>query len=261
MIRGLLVALVVAPYAVLAGLVGYPLARLFRAPGLLHVLGRFGCRVLNALGGVRLAADPPACFGDLRNTVVMSNHQSLLDIPALFLSVPADLRAVTKTELYRFPFLGRCFRLAGFVEVDRRNSARAKQALARAVDALRGGETFLIFPEGTRTRDGSLAEFKKGGFVLAMDARARILPVVIEGAYALLPPASWRIRPGTLRVRALEPIDTRDFTYDQRDALAALVRARLAAALTASADRAQAARATATPDGVETNVHHERELA
>lgn len=231
MIRGLLAIVVVTPYAMLAGLLGYPAAWLFKAPGLLHILGRFGCRLLNALGGVRLDVDPAASFGDLRNTIVMANHQSLLDIPALFLGVPADLRAVTKTELYRFPFLGRCFRMAGFVEVDRRNKLQARQALAQAVDALRAGNTFLIFPEGTRTRDGTLAEFKKGGFVLAMEAGARILPVVIDGAYALLPPDTWRLRPGRLRVRALAAIDTRTFTLEQRDELTALVRARLAAAL------------------------------
>jgi 1-acyl-sn-glycerol-3-phosphate acyltransferase len=235
MIRGLLAIVVVTPYALLAGLLGYPLARLLRNPGLLHVLGRFGCRVLIALGGVRLVVDAQPGFGDLRNTVVMANHQSLLDIPAVFLGVPADLRAVTKTELYRFPFLGRCFRLAGFVEVDRRNKVQARQALARAVDALRAGETFLIFPEGTRTRDGSLAEFKKGGFLLAMEAGARILPVAIEGAYALLRPDSWRLRSGVLRVRALAPIDTREFGPERRDELVDLVRTRLAAALSEAA--------------------------
>src|SRR6185369_4826403 len=120
-----------------------------------------------------------------------------------------------------------------FIEVDRENREQATQAMSRAVESLKAGSCFIVFPEGTRSRSGALGELKKGGFVVAMDAGSRIVPIAVKGVRELMPRGSFRLRPGTVHVRVLDPIDARSYSYDQRDALIACVRERLAAALDA----------------------------
>jgi 1-acyl-sn-glycerol-3-phosphate acyltransferase len=101
----------------------------------------------------------------------------------------------------------------------------------RAARSLREGNCFLIFPEGTRTRTGELGPFKKGAFVAALEAGSRIVPAAIEGVRELMPPGGLRIRPGTVRIRLLDPMPVESYSYDDRERLAAEVRARIAGAL------------------------------
>jgi 1-acyl-sn-glycerol-3-phosphate acyltransferase len=138
---------------------------------------------------------------------------------------------VVKTEIYRTPFFHYCLRYAGFIEVDRSDPGQSHRAIAAAVASLRSGNCFLIFPEGTRTLSGRLGEFKKGGFVVAMEAGSRILPVAITGIRELLPRGGFRVRPGVVSVRVLDPIEAGGYSYDNRDRLIAEVRGRIAAAL------------------------------
>src|SRR4029453_3122227 len=100
---------------------------------------------------------------------------------------PPDFKVVAKRELFRLPFLGRTFRLARFIEVDRTNKEQARGALRRSIDSLRAGECFLVFPEGTRSGSGDLGELKKGGFLIAIEAKSRIVPVVVDGTHELMP--------------------------------------------------------------------------
>jgi 1-acyl-sn-glycerol-3-phosphate acyltransferase len=108
---------------------------------------------------------------------------------------------------------------------------QSKGAIARAVASLKAGASFVIFPEGTRSRTGELGEFKKGAFVVAIDARSRIVPVAIRGARELMPRGGWRVRPGTVAVRVLDPVDAGAYSYEDRDRLIGEVRGRIAAAL------------------------------
>jgi 1-acyl-sn-glycerol-3-phosphate acyltransferase len=232
-IRALLVFAVVPAYMALASLVGYPLARLAGSPALLYRLGRI--RVGLWLSGARVTVRGLDKLADGRNTVVMSNHASLLDAPVLFQALGLDLCAVAKTEVFRFPFLHRCLRYAGFIEVDRDDREQATRAIQAAVASLGQGRSFLIFPEGTRTRDGSLGPFKKGGFRVALDARSRIVPVALSGVRELMPRGAFRIRPGEVRVEVLDPVDAGGYSYDARDQLISEVRDRIAQALRRSA--------------------------
>src|SRR6478609_7181268 len=138
--------------------------------------------VENALGATRLAIP-----GAGKSFVVMSNHQSLYDIPALYQALPLRLRMVAKTELFRIPIWAQAMRAAGFVELDRSVRERAIESLERAKLALDRGTSIWIAPEGTRSRDGSLGAFKHGGFHLALGAGAPILPVTIDGTRLILP--------------------------------------------------------------------------
>jgi 1-acyl-sn-glycerol-3-phosphate acyltransferase len=116
-----------------------------------------------------------------RTYLVMSNHQSHYDIPVMFFVIGPNLRMVTKSELFRVPIWGPAMRESGFIAIDRSNRHRAMESLARAKQSLANGVHIWIAPEGTRSRTGELLPFKKGGFVLAMEAGLPILPVAIRG--------------------------------------------------------------------------------
>lgn len=148
--------------------------------------------------------------------VVMSNHQSLYDIPCLFQALrPRRLRMVAKKELFRVPIWAGAMRAAGFVEVNRENRIAAMRSLDRARDAIKNGTSIWIAPEGTRSSSGELGSFKKGGFHLAMGAGARILPVSVIGTEAVLPAKGTRVVEGQrVKVVVAPPVDPAG--YDKR---------------------------------------------
>jgi 1-acyl-sn-glycerol-3-phosphate acyltransferase len=136
-----------------------------------------------------------------RACVYMSNHQSHLDIPILYSIFPGTLRMVAKAELFKVPIWGRAMREAGFVRVTRAGDKKqAMEAMRECADAIAGGINVWIAPEGTRSPDGRLGKFKKGGFMLARDTGADIVPVAIDGSRAILPKNSRVIHRG-VRVR------------------------------------------------------------
>lgn len=145
-----------------------------------------------------------------RAFVYMSNHQSHIDIPVLYATVPSpSLRMVAKTELFRIPAFGRAMRVAEFVEVDRGDRERAVDSLRRAAEIIESGVSVWIAPEGHRSRDGALGPLKKGGFHLARDTGAAILPVALSGTRNVLPPDTRRMTPDVpVRVVFGSPIET-----------------------------------------------------
>lgn len=158
--------------------------------------------------------------------VVVSNHQSHYDIPVLFQTYDKPLRMVAKRELFRLPVMGRAMRAAGFVEVDRSNRSQAIQSLGQAAQALASGTSIWIAPEGTRSVDGKLGPFKKGGFRMAMDAGVKILPVTIDGTRDTLLPKTLKVTDGAhVRVTFSPPVDTRAFADAGIEALMQHVRA------------------------------------
>lgn len=167
--------------------------------------------------------------------VYMSNHQSNLDIPILYSVFPGTLRMVAKAELFKVPVWGRAMKEAGFVRVTRSGDrAEAMAAMAECADAIRDGVNVWLAPEGTRSRDGRVGKFKKGGFILARDAGADIVPVAIDGSRHLLPKNSKVIQPGArVRVSFGAPIAVggRDL-----NAVAAEVRAFIVARVTEPSD-------------------------
>lgn len=173
------------------------------------------------------------------NFVVMSNHQSLYDIPVLFQALPRRIRMVAKQELFRVPLWGRAMHVAGFIEVDREHHERAVESMRRAATAIQGGTDIWIAPEGTRSKDGSLQPFRKGGFHLALDAAVRILPVSIDGTHRVLAATGWKVRPGaTVTVTLHPPVDSRDYSLDNLEALMDRVRDAILDGLPSAATRA-----------------------
>jgi 1-acyl-sn-glycerol-3-phosphate acyltransferase len=136
-----------------------------------------------------------------RAFIVMSNHQSHFDIPILYCVWPGRLRMVAKVELFKVPIWGRAMRAAGFVPVDRSgNRQQSQAALDQAARALAEGTNIWIAPEGTRSPDGKLGKFKKGGFRLAIDTGTPIVPVALDGSIDIIPKKTRIVHKG-VRVR------------------------------------------------------------
>jgi 1-acyl-sn-glycerol-3-phosphate acyltransferase len=172
--------------------------------------------------------------------VVMSNHQSHYDIPVVFQALGIPLRMVAKKELFGIPVMGRAMRDSGFVEVDRGRHAKAVRSLSSARERLeKDGTSVWIAPEGTRSKDGELAKFKRGGFHLAIDAGLRILPVAIDGSRNVLPAKGLEVHKGqTVRVAICPPIDAGEYGRPRVAELIASVREAIASRLPGVADGA-----------------------
>jgi 1-acyl-sn-glycerol-3-phosphate acyltransferase len=164
--------------------------------------------------------------------VLMSNHQSLYDIPVIYQALDRRIRMVAKQELFRVPIWGRAMQRAGFISLDRKRREQSRQTLLASADVLHEGTSIWIAPEGTRSKDGSLAEFRKGGFHLAFSSGSRILPITVTGTRAVLPAKGLHINDGCrVQVVIHPPIDPRAFGEERKDELIAQVRSTIASAL------------------------------
>jgi 1-acyl-sn-glycerol-3-phosphate acyltransferase len=179
--------------------------------------------------------------------VVMSNHQSLYDIPALFCALPGRIRMVAKSELFKVPIWGKAMLAAGFIRIDRSDHDRAVASLREANHRLKDGTRVWIAPEGTRSPTGELGVFKGGGFRLALETGARILPVAIDGTRRVLPARGSRVELGQrVTVTVLPPVDPKTYGAERRKELMEDVRNAIATALARPATEPHRANA-ATP--------------
>jgi len=160
-----------------------------------------------------------------------ANHTSNADAPAIVGAIPRRIAILGRKSLFDIPVVGTAFRLAKFVPVDRGNRDAALDSVKQAVQYIREGYSFLVYPEGTRSPDGRLGRFKKGSFVMAIEAGVPIVPVACAGAHRIMEKNSLIVRPGKVTVRFGKPIDAAAFTIEQRDELAQLVHDAVAAEL------------------------------
>jgi len=222
----LYVALVGTPFVLFALMIG--------SPAILYRVGQRGVQLGLWLSGIRYEVHGAEHVQRHRAAVYAVNHASNVEPPILFVSLQdlfPRLRILYKAELRKLPILTRAFDLAGFVPLERGNRDQSLPAIERAAQALREGSSFLIFPEGTRSRTGELLPFKKGGFIMAIKGQAPIVPVAIAGARAAMRKGSPIIHPVRVHVRFSAPIETAGLVLDDRDRLMAAVRPKVEAML------------------------------
>jgi len=187
-----------------------------------------------ARAGVRIAGVRWKIIGDQqlnppRNYIFMSNHVSNLDPPLLIPLLPHRVTIMVKKELFRIPVLGRAMRMADCVPIDRRNREAAISSVREAEEIIRRGHHMVLYPEGTRSRDGKLLPFKKGPFYMAMETGVPIVPITLLGTEKLLPKGKFFVTPGEVTVVFHPPIDPKNF--GDRDELVQAVRDAIASAL------------------------------
>ena len=157
--------------------------------------------------------------------IIMSNHRSHYDIPLTILSLPVSIRMLTKKELFRIPLWGRGMAAGEFIPIDRNNIEQAKQDMKKAREKMEDGIVLWISPEGTRSRTGRMGPFKKGGFMLAIEAGAQIIPVGIRGSENVLQPKTWNFfLDQKVEVHIGKPIDASAYTLEHKNELIEVVR-------------------------------------
>lgn len=161
----------------------------------------------------------------------VANHTSSADAPAVVGAIPRRIAILLKASLFKYPIVGQAFRLAKFIPVERGERDSAIVSLEKAIEALRGGQSFLIYPEGTRSPDGRLQEFKKGAAVMALKGRVPVVPMACSGAHRVMRKRSLVVHPGEILVEFLEPIDASAYSFESRDALNQRIHDALAAGL------------------------------
>lgn len=164
-------------------------------------------------------------FDHNKTYIFMSNHSSWMDIPSVIAAVPQPLRMVAKEGLLHIPIFGKAMNDSGFIGINRKNRTKAIKQLESAKEKLKSGVCIWIAPEGTRSKDGNIKEFKKGGFYLALDLNLEIVPAFIEGAAEIMPPGSIQIAANkSITIHFLKPIATNNFSKSNLDELINLVR-------------------------------------
>jgi 1-acyl-sn-glycerol-3-phosphate acyltransferase len=230
-VRSIATYVAVSVYVLFAASIGMLIEMIFRWKGILYILGHGGVRLGLALSGIAVRVAGAENIPLDRAAVYCANHQSNVDPPILFTKLHPRMHIVYKAEINAIPLLARAFQHGGFVPIDRRNKEAAMRSLEAGAASIKAGNSFLIFPEGTRSKTAEMLPFKKGGFLMALRAQAPIVPVAISGGRDAMRRGSKIIRPVQVSIRVGAPIETAGMQMTDRDALIAAVRERIAALL------------------------------
>lgn len=230
MLRTLFISIFLSLYILVLGppLLAYTL--ITRNPDALYWAGIKGVMFFVRAVGVRVRVrgleriSPGVCL-------FAANHTSSADAPAIVDAIPRRIAVLLKESLFKWPIVGQAFRSARFIPVNRKQHESAVASVEKAAEAMRSGQSFLIYPEGTRSPDGRLQRFKKGAVVMAIRAGVPIVPVICTGAHKIMEKRSLVIHPGEIQVEFLDPIDASKYSLDERDDLNERVHDAMAAAL------------------------------
>jgi 1-acyl-sn-glycerol-3-phosphate acyltransferase len=219
MIRTLFATIVVSLYLVLVGPFSILYVWLGGNAKVLYSFGRSGCSLLTWLAGIKVEVQGRQHVKPGTTYLFLANHQGNCDPPAIMPAIPRNVRFLLKKELRKIPFLGTIMNLGGFVFIDRKDRTSAMKGTEEAVAQMKAGHSFIAFPEGTRSRSGRMGPFKKGPFIMAIQAEVPIIPMTVSGSFEVMPPAQLKINPGTIRVVFHPQIATKGLSFSQRDEL------------------------------------------
>jgi 1-acyl-sn-glycerol-3-phosphate acyltransferase len=230
MLRTLFIAVFLSLYILILGppLLLYTLISQHIDP--LYWAGLKGVMFFVRAVGVQVRVEGKAKIPD-RVCLFVANHTSSADAPAVVGAIPRRIAVLLKESLFKWPIVGQAFTLAHFIPVNRKDRESAISSVEKAADAMRAGQSFLIYPEGTRSPDGRLQEFKKGAVVLAIKAGVPVVPVLCSGAQRVMAKHSMVIHPGEILVEFLDPIDASKYSWEERDTLNQRVHDAMAAGL------------------------------
>jgi 1-acyl-sn-glycerol-3-phosphate acyltransferase len=215
---------IVAPFAILLGIITgnenfiYAPVRFFVRAGLVMVNVK-----VEVSGLERLEPNQTYLF--------TPNHQSMIEVPLVVTYLGRNPAFLAKKELFKYPIFGFGMRVIGVVPVDRSNSQSAIESARKGTENLRKGKPYVVYPEGTRTQRGRLLPFKKGAFMMAIEAGVPVVPVSISGSAAIMPKHQVKVFPGTVRITVHEPISTQGYDRDNIVDLMETVRSKILSAL------------------------------
>ena len=202
-----------------------------RTGAMQHWCARWWCRLIAWTIGARIRVRGTENVRAGRPYVYMANHASLIDTPAMFAYLPYQFKIMAKKELFYIPFMGWHLWTSGNFAVDRGDGRKTARSLRAVIEGVRAGKSLVVFPEGTRTPDGQLQDFKPGAFKIALRAGVPIVPVTIRGTFRLLPKTTLAPRPGRVEVIIGAPIETSDYNEKRLGELIERTRAAIQAKL------------------------------
>lgn len=206
MLRTLFFYLTYYPWTLIVLLVALPLSLL--GENAVHRWGIIWGRSALFLSGVKVTVKGAELIPKDRSAVYIVNHQSNFDIPILYSGLPLQFRWLAKQELFNIPLFGLAMKRCGYIPIDRSDRRKAMHSMNVAAQRIAEGASVVVFPEGTRTPDGELQEFKKGGFLIAIKAQVPVIPVAINGSFSVMSKNSLRIHGGTVNMQIFPPIET-----------------------------------------------------
>jgi len=203
------------------------MAMLIRGGAVFHKFARVWSKFLLLIAGLKVKIRNSNTDFPFRNVIYISNHSSLFDIPVLLASLNDDARIMYKDELEKIPIFGWCLKMSPFLSVKREDPAQAMQSIRDAIKSIAIGDSVIIFPEGTRSEDGSLGEFKKGAFLLAAKSGKDIIPIVIKGTADVMPKGTFAINPRTINISMLSRISSESIKNTKIETLIEDVRSQI----------------------------------
>ena len=193
--------------------------------------GMVWARITCYLALVRVRVSGRENYDHGQSYIFVANHQSIFDIFLIYGWLDSKFKWIMKKELRKIPFVGKACECAGHIFIDRSSAMKAHKSMVKAEERLRNGVSVVIFPEGTRTRDGNVGRFKRGAFAIAADLHLPVVPITIKGAYETMPYHALYVRPGVIEMKIHKPIDTSAVTHENIGELIAEAHEAIAAGL------------------------------